>query len=147
MKNTFSLEQIVKTGDLNADLIMRQYKLDKMANFMEIKSINPILKQSERAKELAISTSTLQRYKREINMHSPYRIIQSSNTNTGKQKTSNHTEHDLKVTSTDFKMTSKDLKTTSIDPVKNKRNKLKGGNPKIVPFSGKDLFQQAFSSK
>ena len=29
--NTFSLEQIVKTGDLNADLIMRHYKLDELA--------------------------------------------------------------------------------------------------------------------
>ena len=36
MNNTFS-DQKEKTGDLNADLIMRQYKLDKMAKFMEIK--------------------------------------------------------------------------------------------------------------
>ena len=33
--------------------------LDKMAIFMEIKSINTKLKQSQIAKELAISTSTL----------------------------------------------------------------------------------------
>ena len=76
MNNSFSLEQIAKTGDLNADLIMRQFRLDKMAKFMEITSINPKLKQSEIAKELAISTSTLQRYRREINMHSSYRILQ-----------------------------------------------------------------------
>ena len=43
MNNTFPLEQIAKTGDLNADLVMRQYKLDEMAKFMEIKSINPKL--------------------------------------------------------------------------------------------------------
>ena len=65
MNNSFSLEQIAKTGDLNADLVIRQYKLDKMAKFMEIKSINPNLKQSGIAKELAISTFTLQRYRRE----------------------------------------------------------------------------------
>ena len=47
MKNNFSLEQIAKTGDLNADLIMRQYKLDKMDKFMEMKSTSPNLKQSE----------------------------------------------------------------------------------------------------
>ena len=29
MNNTYSLDQIQKTGDLNADLIMRQNKLDK----------------------------------------------------------------------------------------------------------------------
>ena len=41
MNNTYSLDQIQKTGDLNADLIMRQYKLNKMAKFMEIKSKKP----------------------------------------------------------------------------------------------------------
>ena len=86
-----------------------------MANFMEIISINPKLKQSQIAKESAISTSTLQRYRREINMHSPYRILQSSNTRTRKQKTSNHTKHHLKMTSNDLKMTSNDLKMTSKD--------------------------------
>ena len=72
MTNTFSLEQTAKTGDLNADLITRQNKLEKIAKFMEPKSNNPRLKQSGRAKELAISTSTLKRYRRESNMHSPY---------------------------------------------------------------------------
>ena len=82
MKNTFLLKQRVETGDLNADLKRRQYKLDKMSKFMQIKSINPKFRQSEIVEELALSTSTLQRYRREINMHSPYRISQSSNTNT-----------------------------------------------------------------
>ena len=118
MKNNFHLEQIAKTGDLNADLIVRQHKLDKTANFMEIKSINPNITQSEIAKELAISTSTLQRYRRKTYMPSPYRILQSSNTNTRKQKTSNHTEHDLKLTSVDLKKTSDYLKMTSNEPVK-----------------------------
>ena len=34
---------------------------------MEIKSINPKIKQSEIARELKISSSTLQRYRRELN--------------------------------------------------------------------------------
>ena len=46
---------------------MRQYKLDKMGTFVEIKSINPKLKHSETARELKIS-STLQRYRRETNL-------------------------------------------------------------------------------
>ena len=50
MKNTFSLERIAKSGDLIADLIVRQNKLDEMAKFMEMKSVNPTLKQSEIAK-------------------------------------------------------------------------------------------------
>ena len=61
MNTTFSLEQIAKTGDPNADLMKRGYKLDKMAKFLEIKWINPKLKQSKIGRELAISTSTLQR--------------------------------------------------------------------------------------
>ena len=40
---------------------------------MEIKSINPKTKQSEIAKELGCSSSTLQRYRRDINLISPYR--------------------------------------------------------------------------
>ena len=33
MKNFYSLDQIQKTGYLNVDLILRQYKLDRMAKF------------------------------------------------------------------------------------------------------------------
>ena len=112
MSNTFSLEQTCKTGDLNADLITRQYMLDEMAKLMEVKSINPKLKQSGIAEELKTSTSTIQRYRRETNMLSPYRISPSSNTNyTRKQKTPNTNLGDVK-------MTSNDLKTTSNEPVK-----------------------------
>ena len=64
-----------------------------MARFMEIKSINPKLKQSEIAKELAVSRSTLQRYRQERNMFPPYRM--PSTINRRKQKTSNR-EHELK---------------------------------------------------
>ena len=70
---------------------------------MEIKSNNLRLKQSEKARELKISSFTLQRYRREIKMLSPYEIPPSSITNTGKQKTSNHTKHELKKTSNDPK--------------------------------------------
>ena len=40
----FSLDQLAKTGDSNVDLITREYKLDKMAKYVEIKSINLKLK-------------------------------------------------------------------------------------------------------
>ena len=84
-----------------------------MANFMEMKSINPKLKQSEIVRVLKISSSTLQWYRREINMLSPYRTPSSSNNHTRKQKNSDHTEHDLKMTANDSKMTSNNLKMTS----------------------------------
>ena len=49
---------------------------------MEVKSANPKLKQSEIAKVLKKSSSTLQPYKNDINMPSAYRLLQTSNTHT-----------------------------------------------------------------
>ena len=68
MNNTFCLEQISKTGNLDSNLILRHYKLDLMARFMEIKFLNPKLRQDQVAKDLGSSSSTLQRYRIEINM-------------------------------------------------------------------------------
>ena len=80
MNNTFSLQQIQKTSNLDANLISRQYKLNLMADFMRIKYENASMKQSEIANQLNLSNSTLQRYRNDINMLSPYRI-QPNNTN------------------------------------------------------------------
>ena len=146
MNNTFSLQQISRTSNLDANLISRQYKLNLMADFMRVKYENPKLKQSEIANQLGLSTSTLQRYRNDINMLSPYRIhpnITNKRTkiaeNTNFDNNSHH-EHD-------FKMTSNDLKTTSNELVKNKRNKLKGGDPNNDNTTqGIILIEQAFSS-
>ena len=43
-------------------------------------------------------------------------------------------------------MTSNDLQMKSNEPIKIKRNELKGGDPSNVLISGKDLIEQAFSS-
>ena len=121
MINIYSLDQKQKTGDLNAHLITSHYKLDKVAKFMEIKSNNPRLKQSEIAKVLDLSSSTIQRYRRKTNFLSPYWIPQSSKTShTRKQKTPNTNLDDFRVSSNDLKMTSNDLNLTSNEPVKNK---------------------------
>ena len=139
MNHTFSLEQKSKTCDLNAVLIMRQCRLDKISKFVEIKSMNQKMKQSEITKELKISSSSLQRYRSERNMISPYRIPRSSTTHTRKEKISNRTEHDLKMTSNDLKMTSN-------KPIKKKKNKLKRGMPNDNPTQGSVLIEQVFSS-
>ena len=68
MNITIALEQIAENVYLNADLIMRQLKLDKKTNIMEIKSINPKLKQSEIARELKISSSHYNDIKRKKNV-------------------------------------------------------------------------------
>ena len=47
---------------------------------MSVKYENPKLKQSEIANQLGLSSSTLQRYRNDINMLSPYRI-HPNNTN------------------------------------------------------------------
>ena len=71
MNNTFSLEQISRTGNLDANLILLQHKLDLMARFMEMKSVNPKIKRKEIARELGYSSSTLQRYGQDIKKQSP----------------------------------------------------------------------------
>ena len=74
MNNSFSLQQIQRTSNLDANLISRQYKLNLMADFMKLKYENPRMRQSEIANQLGMSSSTLQRYRNDINMLSPYRI-------------------------------------------------------------------------
>ena len=90
MNNSFSLQQIQKTSNLDADLISRQSELNLMADFMRVKFENPKLKQFEIANQLALSSSTLQRYRNDLNMLSPYRI-NPNNSNKRTKKASNTT--------------------------------------------------------
>ena len=119
MNNNFTLQQIQKTSNLDANLISRQYKLNLMADFMRVKYENPGMKQSQIANQIGLSTSTPQRYRADINMLSPYRI-QPNNTNKRTKKVKNNNfvnnsdqKPDLKGTSNNFKRpqkTSNDLK-------------------------------------
>ena len=122
MNNSFSLQQIQKTSNLDANLISRQYKLNLMADFMKVKCENPRMKQSEIANQIGLSTSTLQRYRNDLNMLSPYRI----NPNNNHKQTK-------KVKNTDFdddshhlkrpQMTSKDLNRHQIKIVRKQKQK------------------------
>ena len=47
---------------------------------MEIESSNRKIRQDQMAGQLVLSTSTLQRYRNEINMPSPYRVQNSHKT-------------------------------------------------------------------
>ena len=84
---------------------------------------NPKLKQSELANNLNMSSSTIQRYRNDINMQSPYRIS-PNNTKKRTKKTKIDDIGDLKRP----QLTSNDSKTTLNETVKNKKNKLKGGS-------------------
>ena len=112
MNNSFSLQQIRKTSNLDANVTSRQYKLNLMADFMRVKYENSKMKQSEIANQLSMSPSTLQRYRNDINMLSPYRI-NPNNTNKGTKKAKNTDFDNLSHHEPDVKrpqMTSNDLK-------------------------------------
>ena len=74
MNNTFSIEQLSRTGNNDANPNTPEHKLDLMARLMEIKAMNPKLEQIEMAKQINHSSSTLQRYRSNTNMLRPYRI-------------------------------------------------------------------------
>ena len=77
--NIFSIEQISRARNVDADFILGQSKLDLMARFMEVKSVNPKLNQNEIAKELGYSSSTLERYRQDIKLQSPHKSINPKN--------------------------------------------------------------------
>ena len=59
---------------LNEQLLFSEYKLNLMADFMRVKNENPRMKLSQLANQLGMSSSTIQRYRNDINMLSPYTI-------------------------------------------------------------------------
>ena len=95
-----------------------------MAYFMRVKYENPKLKQSAKDNQLGLSSSTLKRYRIDINMLSPYRS-NPNNVNNRTKKVENtkfgnnsHHEGDVKR----LQMTSNELKTTQTKP--NKKTKM-----------------------
>ena len=123
MNNTPSLSEVNKTANMDPNLLTRNYKLKLMNDFMHIKYQNPKMKQSEIANHLNMSSSTLQRYKNDINTLSPYRIS-PKNVKKRSKKAKIDDIGDLKRP----QMTSNNLESTSNETVKIKKNKLKGGS-------------------
>ena len=114
--NTPSLNEINETANMDPNLLTRHYKLRLMNDFMHIKYQNPQMKQSEIANNLNISSSTLQRYRNDIIMLSPYR----NNANILKKRSKKSKIDD-----------NSDLKRPQMTPnesVKSKKTKLKGGS-------------------
>ena len=129
MINTFSLQQISRTSNLDANLISRQYKLNLMADFMRIKYENPKIKQSEIANQLGKSSSTLQRYRNDISLLSPYRI-NPHNTNKRTKNISNTIFDNISYPASDVRrprLTSNDPKANTKFNKKNK-HVLKAGS-------------------
>ena len=59
---------------MNPNMLTKNYKLKLMNDFMNIKYQNRKMTQSEISSQLNMSPSTIQRYRNDINMISPYRI-------------------------------------------------------------------------
>ena len=75
-----------------------------MANFLSMKYENPKMKQSEIANQLSYSTSTLQRYRNDMNILSPYKN-HTNNTNKRSKKFQLQTSITIQIVN----MTSKHL--------------------------------------
>ena len=140
--NTPSLNEINKTANMDPNLITKHYKLKLMKDFLNIKYQNPKMKQSEIANQLDISSSTLKRYRNDINMLSPYRI----NQNNGKKRTKkalntdfdNNSPHEADIQRP--QMTSNELeRPQSISNENSKKsrvkNNLKGGSVQNIAIN------------
>ena len=74
MKNAPSLNEIIKNSTMDPNMLTKYYKLKLMNDFMNNKYHNPKMTQLEKSSQLNMSPSTIQRYRNDINMISPYRI-------------------------------------------------------------------------
>ena len=74
MNNTPSLNGINKNSTMNPNMLTKYYKLNLMNDLLNNKYQNPKMTQSEKSSQLNMSPSTIQRYRNDINMFSPYRI-------------------------------------------------------------------------
>ena len=110
---------------MNPNMLTEFYKLKLMNDFMNINYQNPKMTQSEISSQLNISPSTIQRYRNDINMFSPYRI-NPNNVKKRSKKAKIDDNGDLKRP----QLTSNDLKTTSNDNNRKTKtkNNLKGGS-------------------
>ena len=115
MNNTPSLNEINKTSAMDPNMLTKYYKLKLMNDFMNIKYQNPKMTQSEISSQLNMSSSTIKRYRNDINMLSPYRIS-PNNAKKRQKRPKNDDNGELKrpqLTSNDIKITSNDKKTRS----------------------------------
>ena len=115
MNNTPSLNEINKNSAMNPNMLTKYYKLKLMNDFMNIKYQNPKMTQSEISSQLNMSSSTIKRYRNDINMISPYRI-NPNNAKKRQKKAKIDDNGELKRP----QLTSNDLKTTSNDKKRSK---------------------------
>ena len=123
MNNTPSLNEINKKSIMDPNMLTKYYKLKLMNDFMNIKYQNPKLTQSEISSQSNMSPSTIQRYRNDINMLSPYRI-NPNNVKKRSKKAKINDNDDIKRP----QLISNDLRTTSNDKKTRSKNVLKPGS-------------------
>ena len=123
MNKTPSLNEINKNSTLDPNMLTKFYKLKLMNDFMNNKNQNPKMTQSEMSSQLNMSSSTIKRYRNDINMFSPYRF-NSNNVKKQQKKAKIDNNGDLKRP----QLTSNDLKTSANDKKAKAKNVLKGGS-------------------
>ena len=116
MINTPSLNEINKNSAMDLNMLTKYYKLKLMNDFMNIKYQNPKMTQSETSSQLNMSSSTIKRYRNDINMLSPYQF-NPNNVKKRPKKAKIDDIGDLKRP----QMTSNDSKTTLNETVINKK--------------------------
>ena len=157
MNNRFTIDQLSKSETIDPNSINRLYKINKMLDFMEIRSNNPRMTQKQICNQLGTSNSTIKRYRNDINMDSPY----------------NRNNYRRKKTKKTPDITTENNKTAIDESSKNKiiekriknrlKNEIKGGNvsnshtlsnKELIDYafqkdnhlSGKELIEQAFNT-
>ena len=139
MNNRFTIDQLSKSETIDPNSINRLYKINKMLDFMEIRSNNPRMTQKQICNQLTISDSTIKRYRNDINMDSPY------NRNNYKRKKSKKLPD---ITMENNKTAIDTSKNKTEKRIKNKlKNEIKGGNVSNThSITNKEIIDYAFES-
>ena len=161
MNKRFSYDNMIKSKSIEANDLIRTYKLDRCCDFMELKYNNPKMTQKQICNQLGFSDSTIKRYRDDINMNSPYR---SNNYRKKKiRKISDTPTENISKDENTKKVIDESSKNKIIEKrIKNKlKNNIKGGNisdthsistNELIDYafkdnlSGKQLIEQAFNT-
>ena len=128
MSKRFSYDNMIKSKSIEANDLIRTYKLDRYCDFMEVKFNNPKLTQKQICKQLGFSDSTIKRYRDDIKMDSPY------GRNTNKKRKPNQSYSTTENTKT-------------VSNKRSKNNDIKGGNiSDSHTISNKEIIDYAFES-
>ena len=142
MNNRFTIDQLSKSELIDPNSINRLYKINRMLDFMEIRSNKPRMTQKQICNQLGTSDSTIKRYRNDINMDSPYRI-NNNNKNKKPKKISDITTENNKT------VIDESSKNKIIEKrIKNRlKNETKGGDiSDIHTIRGKEFIEQAFNT-